>query len=257
MRLAICIALKNRSYQIVKPDPPGTYDHIRDRIQLTPADLIEPPEMDAEGNIIITPFPTLLRSLARIHRSSDQWTVIVVDYGSTDIDVKHLCELHLGGQIPYAVLTADGSPNFNRGGGLDTAAQVARKLECDTLFFCDADMFFTQRHIFDTAERILKEGSIFYPVCFSYTDPSHQVGYWRDTGYGMVFLRTVDYFLSERWKNNRSWGWEDRKLYESFPPDRIKREWGVGFFHQWHPNSIDFKTKEYEVKTYVKDAAIY
>jgi hypothetical protein len=256
MRLGICIAVKDRSYQVVQSDPPEAYDHIKKSIQLTPSDQLEPPEVSSNGDITITPLPTLLKSLARIHQASDDWHVIITDFGSTDIDIHHLCELHLGDTIPFSI-AYDKSPFFNRGGGLDVAAQIARENQCDTLFFCDADMYFTGRYVFDEAQRTLAEGKVYYPVCFSYTDPSHQFGYWRDTGYGMVFIRTIDYFHSQRWKNNQSWGWEDRAFYEGLPPERIKRDRAPGLFHQWHPNSIQFKTQHYPIKHYVKEGAIF
>lgn len=257
MHVGICIAIKNRSYLVVEQeDTERTYEHVKDQIQLTPSNHIEPPEVLEDGRVALMPLPNLLRSLTRIKKPEDTWTVVISDFGSTDVNVSQVCEQLLGDAIPYVVNTIEGS--FNRGGGLDKAAETARDRGCDTLFFCDADMFFTHRYVFDEAQRELPKGRVYFPICFSYIVPSHEYGYWREAGYGMVFLRTADYFQSERWKQNRSWGWEDQLLHEHFKNKAdILRMRAPGFYHQWHPNSMEFKTQEYEIKNYLGAMAVY
>lgn len=258
MNLAICIALKNRScLSVPHEDEKATYAHVADRIQLTPSDYLCPSPPIDDNKVYLTPLPNLLSSLVKVKRPTDFWTVIIIDYESTDVDVKQLCEQILGDMIPFYIYTVCGGGPFDRGGGLDLAAQVAQRDGFDSLFFCDADMYITNHYIFDEAARSLAAGKIYYPTCFSYTSHTHERGFWRDSGYGMLFIRTDDYFISDRWKHNKSWGWEDRALHDSFPKEKINRGMGVGLFHQWHPNSLEFKTQEYAVKQMLGRDAVY
>jgi hypothetical protein len=81
-------------------------------------------------------------------------------------------------------------------------------------------------------------------------------GFWRDTGYGMLFIKTDNYFSIEQWKHNVSWGEEDNEMLKNFKDEQITREKGIGYYHQWHPESIGFKTQEYPIKSYVGKNAI-
>ena len=256
MDLAICISLKNRSYVNVEPeDPIETYKHIAKKIIDTPIPIDFEPNVFHDGSINLRLLPRMLISLISIKKPTDKWTLIIVDYNSTDVNVERLCAGICSDVLPYVVHTVKGY-TFSRGTGLDTAAKIAKERGHTSLFFCDSDMYFTERYIFDKAAEVLEEKKIFYPICFSFTLPNHQRGYWRDTGYGMVFMNTETYFNSSRWKHNVSWGWEDNELHASMNKNKIVRIPCNGYFHQWHPNSIYFKTQEYPIKHFVGKHAI-
>ena len=72
----------------------------------------------------------------------------------------------------------------------------------------------------------------------------------------MLFIKTEQYFSTEKWKHNISWGEEDNEMRNNFKEDQIIREKISGYYHQWHPESIVFKTQEYPIKTYVGKNAI-
>lgn len=255
MTLAICIAVKNRSnLRVIHEDPIQTYKHIESKLQLSPTDDIHSPIINNDNTISLHLLPNLLHSLVKIHEKTDDWKIILVDYESTDVNMKTLCETILEGKIPYILHIV--SDTFSRGSGLDLAAKIARNQGISSLFFCDADMYFTRRYIFERAYEALANNRIFYPVCFSFTQVDHQRGYWRDSGYGMVFMNTDVYFNSSRWKHNVSWGYEDNDLYKNFSNQNIVRLNCPGYFHQWHPNSIEFKTLEYPIKTYIGRKAV-
>lgn len=255
MKLAICIAVKNRSNLVVsQEDPIETYKHIADKIQSTPSDTHFPPTLNPDATITLNLLPKLLMSLRMIKTGNDDWTIIIVDYESTDVNVGAIAHQILDGHIRYIVERHEGQ--FSRGSGLHLAAEIARERGHDTLFFCDADMYFTHHYIFDRATEAVKDGKVYYPVCFSFTQPDHMKGYWRDSGYGILFITTEKYFRSKRWQHNVSWGEEDNEMRRNFSEKEIVRRKGIGYFHQWHPNSIVFKTQEYPVKHYAGRDAV-
>jgi glycosyltransferase involved in cell wall biosynthesis len=255
MNLAICIAVKNRSNLVVyQEDPIETYKHIASKIQMTPSDSHFPPTLNRDATITLNLLPKLLMSLRMIKTGNDNWTVIIVDYESTDVNVEAITHQILDGHIRYIVKKVD--EPFSRGSGLHISAEIAKENGNDSLFFCDADMYFTRHYVFDRAEELLKVNKVYYPICFSFTQADHMKGYWRDSGYGMMFISTEKYFATKRWQHNVSWGEEDNAMLRNFSSDEVFRANGVGYFHQWHPNSIVFKTLEYPVKHYVGKAAI-
>lgn len=255
MNLAICISVKNRSNLVVnQEDPIETYKHIASNIQDTPSEIHFPPTLNRDGTITLNLLPKLLMSLMSIKEESDNWTVIIVDYCSTDVNVSAVAKGILQDKIPFVVHSLN--ETFSRGSGLHIAATIAKERGHDSLFFCDADMYFTSKQVFNRAREILNEGRVYYPICFGFTLPDHMKGYWRDTGYGMLFIKTAQYFKTIRWQHNISWGEEDRIMVRQFMDKQIQRERGIGYFHQWHPNSIEFKTLEYPIKEYVGKSAV-
>jgi hypothetical protein len=178
-------------------------------------------------------------SLVAVKKPDDKWTVIIVDYESTDVNVGLVAKQILEGYIDFVVHTEIGT--FSRGTGLHIAAKIAKQRNHEILFFCDADMYFTQHYVFDDAKRELNAGKVYYPICFSFIKPDHLYGFWRDTGYGMLFIKTNKYFQVKKWTHNISWGEEDNEMRKQFTEDEVSRNLGIGFFHQWHPNSIEYE----------------
>ena len=96
MRLAICVTVKNRSCVIVdEEDSLSFLHHVKDKLQDTPQCEIKP-YFTKQNQIALLLLPKMLRSLMKQKKQDDDWVVIVVDYKSTDIDMKAMLEYELG-----------------------------------------------------------------------------------------------------------------------------------------------------------------
>jgi hypothetical protein len=258
MRLAFCVAIKNRSHVIVDPEDSLSFlQHVRDKIGGCPQDRIEP-ERDGDGKIVLHLMPKMLRSLARLKKPEDDWVLVVVDYKSNDIDMRLLLEKEIGDRMPWHLEVVEDYAFFDRGGGLDKGVKIAEsKFGADAVFFCDADLEFRQRDVIDAAIQSVSKNRFFYPIFWSYSLADHTLGLWRDTSFGNFACCIEDYKKTEGWYHNISWGWEDRALADSIPKEKIDRAAYPGFVHQWHPLQWEFRVKEYPVKQYIfKDAAV-
>jgi hypothetical protein len=258
MRLAICVALKNRSCVIVeKEDSLSFLHHVSHSIEDSPQFEMKP-WLTKEDKRILPLMPRMLKSLALHKKPEDDWVVVVVDYKSTDVNVAEMLEHELEGKIPWHLETINDYSFFDRGGGLAKAAEIAEtKFHAEGLFFCDADILFASRLVLDKAIKVIEGGHFFYPVFFSFALDNHSKGFWRDTSYGNFACSVNDYKTTQGWYHNISWGWEDRALSDSIPADKKQRERVPGFLHQWHPFQWEFRVKEYPVKDYIfKDAAV-
>jgi glycosyltransferase involved in cell wall biosynthesis len=257
MRLAICVAVKNRSCVIVDEENSLSFlHHIQDKLVESPECEIKP-YRTKQNQIALLLLPKMLRSLVKQKQPEDDWVVVVVDYKSTDIDVKAMLDYELKDTIPWHLETVQDYDFFDRGGGLAKATEIAEmKFNADVVFFCDADLYFGSRDVFDRAIQSVKKGQFYYPIFLSFTQPDHKKGFWRDTSFGNFACRIQDYKKTEGWYHNISWGWEDRALADSIPSERKDREAVPGFYHQWHPFQWEFRVKEYPIKEYVfKEAA--
>lgn len=258
MDLAICIVVKNRSNLVVyQEDPIETYKHILSKIQETPCDQHFPPTLNRDATITLNLLPKLLMSLRMIKTGNDNWTIIIIDYESRDVNVSQIAHQILDGHVRYVVHTE--KEQFSVGTGRHIAATLAKERGHDSLFFCGADMYFTKHFIFDQAKEILAKEKVYYPICFSFTQPDHMFGFWRDSGYGMLFCKTEKYFSDSviPWRHNVAWGEEDNLMFQNFKSEEIVRSRAFGYFHQWHPNSFVFKNLEYPVKHYAGKPVVH
>lgn len=258
MRLAFCVAVKNRSCVIVdKEDSLSFLQHRADQVLDCPELTIEP-WCTKQDQIILPLLPKMLRSLLANKEPEDDWVLVVVDYNSSDVDMKEMLEYEVGSKVPWHLETVEDYPFFDRGGGLKKAAELAEtKFQANALFFCDADLFFASRHVLDGAIESIQKHCFYYPIFFSFALADHSKGLWRDTSYGNFACLLEDYKKTEGWYHNLSWGWEDRALADSIPEDKKDREKVPGFFHQWHPLQWEFRVKEYPIKRFIfKDAAV-
>lgn len=256
MRIAFCVAIKNRSCVIVEPEESLSFlQHIQDRILDCPM-FQRPPLKTSNGKIVLPLMPNMLHSLASLKTEQDDWVMVVVDYKSTDVNMRAMLETELGDKIPWHLETVEDYPYFDRGGGLAKAAKIAEsKFKAEALFFCDADLMFTTPNVIYNAIQSVSKGQFYYPIFFSFSLADHSKGVWRDTSYGNFACRVEDYKKTEGWFHNISWGWEDRALADSIPEEKKDRETVPGFFHQWHPMEWEFRVKEYPVKQYIFKAA--
>lgn len=263
MRLAICVSIKNRSCVIT--DVENSLDFVPNKENIVDCEEFkQTPYMTANGKHALFLMPNMLRSLVRQKRVDDDWCIIVVDYGSTDVDMKQMMEYELGEQtnpkIPWILETESVKdyPFFDRGGGLKIAAEIAEtKMKSDALFFCDADLFFANRNVFDEAIQSINKGQFFYPIFFSFVLADHTKGVWRDASFGTFATSVENYKKTAGWMHNISWGWEDRALADSIEEEKKDRQRIRGYFHQWHPLKWDFRVLNYHVKEFMfKDACV-
>lgn len=232
-------------------------EHVKDKIQPCPQDA-RPPQQTAEGKIVLDLMPNMVRSLAALKQPADDWILVVVDYKSTDVDMRAMLEKEVGTKMPWHLEVIQDYAFFDRGGGLAKGAELAdTKLSADAVFFCDADLEFKERNVIDAAIWNIQKGLFFYPIFWSYSLADHTLGLWRDTSFGNFACRLQDYKKTEGWYHNISWGWEDRALADSIPVEKIVRAAYPGFVHQWHPMQWEFRVREYPVKEYMfKGAAV-
>lgn len=256
MRVAFCVAVKNRSCCIVDPEDSLQHlQHVAEKLEECQQWRKAPLETN-DGKLVLLLLPRLLQSLVRMKKDTDDWVIIVVDYGSTDVDMKAMMEEECGNIIPWHLERIQDYPFFDRGGGLAIGAWIAeQKYSADAVFFCDADLEFKSRNLFDEMYMSLEKSHFFYPIFFSFAKPDHSVGLWRDTSFGNFACLLKDYKQTEGWYHNISWGWEDRALADSISEEKKDRLKIHGFFHQWHPVQWEFRVREYPVKQYIFKAA--
>ena len=101
MDLAICIAVKNRSNLLVaQEDPNVMYKHLKGRLIPSPSDYVWNTDIRPDMSVQLRLLPNFLASLVAVKKPEDKWTVILIDYESTDINIEMMCELILKDKIP-------------------------------------------------------------------------------------------------------------------------------------------------------------
>ena len=114
--------------------------------------------------------------------------------------------------------------------------------------FCDADMLFSGRELFEHGYRENEQEKIFFPICFHLSDPSHQLGFWRRSGYGLSFMKK-NFFLKYNYQLSEydALGNEDDDIWDFFHKKHLCVRYEVeNYYHQWHPESVEFKNKYYK-----------
>jgi hypothetical protein len=250
MRLALCVAVKNRSCVIVdKEDSLSFLRHVD--IEECPDYKINP-WFTTKNQIALPLLPKMLRSFVSHKKPEDDWVLVVVDYKSTDVNVQQMLEYEVGDKMPWHLETVENYAYFDRGGGLQKAFEIAdTKFQADAVFFGDADLFFGTRDVLDRAIESISKHRFYYPIVYSFAVPEHGKGFWRDSGFGIFACLVEDFKKTEGWLHNISWGWEDRALADSIPAEKKEREKVPGYFHQWHPFHWEFRVREYPVKDYM------
>jgi hypothetical protein len=250
MRLALCVAVKNRSCVIV--DKEDSLSFLRHVDIEDCSGLKIDPWYTKKDQIALPLLPKMLRSFVSHKKPEDDWVLVVVDYKSSDVDMKQMLEYEVGEKMSWHLEIVQDYDYFDRGGGLKKAFEIAdTKFKADAIFFCDADLLFGTRDVLDRAIETVSKHRFYYPIVYSFALPDHTKGFWRDSGFGIFACLVEDYKQTEGWQHNISWGWEDRALADSIPPHQKIREKVPGYFHQWHPFQWEFRVKEYPVKQFV------
>jgi glycosyltransferase involved in cell wall biosynthesis len=182
-----------------------------------------------------------LRGLIALLQPTDKWEIVIVDFGSDDVNLTEwLPSLSMPANMTHKLVPTTGP--FNRGRGLNIGKQAASH---PIVFFFDADMLIRTRRIFDDIERlVVAQRKVLFPICWSYSNPEHTEGWKRVWGLGNVIQRkgsVVPYIEKD------SWGKEDYLNFANFcmKGSAVRTYYGEDYVHQWHPNDMEFKNKYY------------
>jgi glycosyltransferase involved in cell wall biosynthesis len=206
MMFSICITVKNRS-----------------RIQY------------AEHELLL--LPNCVKSIRDAVGDGLACELVVVDWESDDWPLNEWLET-AAAPIPVNIVAGEGT--FSRGAGRNLAAKSAKG---DILFFLDADSLINESVIHDGIKHV-QEGKSYFPIIYSFDDPEHKTGRWRPSGYGNCMVTRHVYDSLKGWPEYVSWGSEDKCFFEqtsSVQP--VIREQVPGFYHQWHPNDMQWKDR--------------
>ena len=197
-------------------------------------------KMTKDGKIVLDLLLNFLSSLSKIKQDDETFEVVLTDFESDDYDLRKLPKKFPN--LQFKIITEKSS--FSRGKGLNIGFKNSTK---SNLFFCDADMLLTTHELFDKAYEELNDNKVFFPVCFGLTEPSHQFGYWRNSGYGMCMMKKETLTHSNyKWSEYNSLGKEDDDIADYFKNNGYMSRYQIkGYFHQWHPESQQFKNKYY------------
>jgi len=204
--LSICIALKNRSWVEVSGR----------RLNL---------------------FPNCVRSIVESVRDPNEFELVVADFESDDWPLNRWL-LKAAAPLPVEILTLQGP--FSPGRGRNAAAAHARG---ERLLFLDADALVSSEMI-EAGLRHIEMGRAYFPVVFSYAAPDHADGNWSFGGYGQCMMKREHFDRSGGWPEFNSWGQEDEDFFKNVSLlVEVVREKAPRFYHQWHPNSLEWKNR--------------
>jgi glycosyltransferase involved in cell wall biosynthesis len=182
-------------------------------------------------------FPNCIESVAKSVWPGLDCEIIVADWQSDDWPCHEWVE-RLASPVPVRIVQVEGT--FSRGHGLNVAATAASG---DILLFLDADcLVFSE--MLAVGLQHATAGKAFFPILFSFDNPEHTSGWWRDTGYGICMVSTSIFKQTEGWPEYTDWGNEDNDfLHAVGSVADIVRERVDGLFHQWHPDDIEWKNR--------------
>ena len=234
-KVSIVIPLKNRTSILVDYEPIQLKTFIRHKLVFT--DKKEEIKLEKGNRLRLNLLLNCMRSLEECKLGSENFEVVLVDFMSDDFDLNKLPNMFP--KLEFKIVKVN--EYFSRGRGLNIGYQNSKY---DTVFFCDADMVFHSRGVFDRAYHVLEEGSAFFPICLDLCEPSHQIGYWRDSGFGMSFVKKSSK-VNNIWSEYGALGKEDNDFWDLNEGASV-RERVDGYCHQWHPPTKAFKNKFYK-----------
>jgi glycosyltransferase involved in cell wall biosynthesis len=171
-----------------------------------------------------------LESLQRTIKDTDNWEIVIVDFGSTDVNVHDFMKNSITRpNITYKIIELN--EPFSRGKGLNVGVNHCTY---DTVFCYDADMMILSYDLFDDIQKyVVEQGKAFFPICWSYKDPEHTSGWKRDTGKGNVICLKKDF---NKYIEKTTWGQEDDLNFDHFTHRNmaVRAYYGDKFVHQWH-----------------------
>jgi hypothetical protein len=163
--------------------------------------------------------------------------LVVADWHSDDWPLD-LWLAEAASPLPVQILEMEGG--FSRGKGLNAAARAARG---EVLFFLDTDALVC-RQVLRRGLQHVRDGKAYFPIVYALGEEGNAEGRWRDGGYGHCFLAKDFFERLGGWPEYCYWGREDKEFWakvSSLQP--AVREQVQGFYHQWHPEDIDWKNR--------------
>jgi len=182
-------------------------------------------------------FPNCVRSIVEATQRVPDVELVVADWESDDWPLTEWLQ-DAAAPLPVRIITLQGT--FSRGRGRNAAAAAARG---DALLFLDADSLLCPL-LLESGLRYLEQGKAFFPIVYTFNEPEHRTGWWRDQGYGNCLVTRSMLEQAGGWPEYEMWGREDEEFFE-----RISgivpavREEVTGFYHQWHPEEIVWKNR--------------
>jgi glycosyltransferase involved in cell wall biosynthesis len=241
--LSIIIPLKNRTNITVEYEPIQLKTFCRHNLELTGFKN----NIKINNNIKLNLLINCLESLKNIKRDNEHFEIILVDFNSDDIDVK-LLETNKNN---FNIRVIKENDYFSRGKGLNIGLKHSSN---DNILFCDADMMFKDHELFDSLYKEIHDGKVFFPICLDLCEPTHQLGYWRTSGYGICGLnKNLLEKHNYKWSEYDTLGKEDNDFWSFFDELNLTSRYKVkGYYHQWHPPNKEFKNKFYKNSDYEK-----
>ena len=166
--------------------------------------------------------------------------IVISDWNSDDLDIENWIKENINNPIiEYVVVKIDGF--FNRGKGLNIAFKNSKY---DNILFLDADMLISNNMIIEGL-KTLDTNNAFFPICYSYNDIDHNLGWWRKEGFGNCMVTRKMIVDIKGWRELDKWGKEDNIFIDNLKKKKynIVRYNLMNFYHQWHPNDLAWKNK--------------
>ena len=192
-------------------------------------------------HIVLRLFENNLDALFRFVGPKDNWELVVIDFGSTDVDMKQFLEGKFAGSKNFVFKLHTLKEPFCKGKGLNIAKTLVSH---DTVLFLDADMIITARTLIDNGLEHVSRHKVYFPICKSFTDYTHSKSWDRETGTGNLMI-SREHLQLYRWIEYNRWGSEDVDFYKHFSTENlaVRDNAGGSFFHQWHPDDYAFKNQ--------------
>ena len=243
-KISIIITLKNRTKFNVDYEQIQLKTFLRHNIYLS--NLPKKEITLTDSKIILS---LLLEHLKSLETLKFEFEIILVDFNSTDFNIKNINKLFP--KLKIKVININ--DYFSRGKGLNEGLKHA---SYENIFFSDADMYFQTDEIFKEGLKIIKNNQVFFPICFDLIEPTHQLGYWRESGYGLFMVtKTLINEKNFSWSEYNSLGKEDNDAFDCFKDISVRKTVN-GYFHQWHPSSKTFKNQNYKHGNYEKQKVL-
>lgn len=191
-------------------------------------------------------FENNIDSLFKLIQPDEMWELIVIDFDSTDVDMKQFLknkfQIANKPNFTFKLHTIIGEP-FCKGKGLNISKTL---VSYDNILYLDADMYLKRRDLINNGYDYVSKNKVYFPICVSYLDPEHTKGVFRASGTGNVFIGRNNLMLCN-WNEYSRWGNEDSDFYDFFDNKNIavRDNANETFFHQWHPTEIAFKNRYY------------
>jgi glycosyltransferase involved in cell wall biosynthesis len=248
MKISFCTTLKNRSkIQYDKSDLTlneiAGLLNIERTLQVVKHENINNPNFSTNYDILKKPselFQDFVKSILEVIQYSKlskyDYELVVVDWCSTDVNIKEYLETTLQNTTLQWKLHSHPEAGFSRGKGLNLAANVATG---DILFFIDTDMVFTGDQILVECIEAAKNDYLVWPVCYKASDFTrlHLTAEWA--GYGNCMMTKTNFKKYGPWEEIKRWGGEDTHFYQKvFKNAKIHRKLFSSFIHQWHSEHL-------------------